>query len=69
MTFHYTCQLTALYGAQQNSDSIYDAENFVIHVVGARQAELIDLTRWELFLLELPKLKALTVVFIGPELR
>ena len=69
LTYDYTCQLTALYGAQKADPNIFDKENFVIHVVGARQAEIIDVTRWELFLLELPKLKTLTVVFIGPELK
>ena len=69
LTYDYTCQLTALYGAQKADPNIFDKENFVIHVVGARQAEIIDVTRWELFMLELPKLKTLTVVFIGPELK
>ena len=69
LTFEYTCQLTALYGAQKADPKIFEKENFVIHVVGARQAEIIDITRWELFMLELPNLKTLTVVFIGPELK
>ena len=70
LSFHYTCQLTALYGLQQaNDEKTYNMETIVIHVVGARQAEIIDVTRWELLLLELPHLKCLTVVFVGPELK
>jgi hypothetical protein len=75
LTFEYSCQLTALYGAERagrlarNKGTIYDTDSLVIHVVGARMAEIGDLTRWEIFYHRLPKLKFLTVVFIGPELK
>ena len=70
LSFHYTCQLTSLYGLQQAyNEKTYNMERIVIHVVGARQAEIIDVTRWELLLHELPHLKCLTVVFVGPELK
>ena len=74
LSFEYTCQLTALFGAEKagtlaNKRSIHETDNLVIHVVGAREAETKDVTRWEIFHSHLPNLKALTVVFIGPELR
>ena len=74
LSFEYTCQLTALFGAEKagtlaNKRSIHETDNLVIHVVGAREAETKDVTRWDIFHSHLPNLKALTVVFIGPELR
>ena len=70
LTFEYTCQLTALYGAQKayGNSILSQMNSLVIHVVGARQAETLDLTRWEIFFHQLPNLHSLTVVFIGPEL-
>ena len=44
-------------------------KHLTIHVVGARSAEVKDVTIWEILPLRLPKLKNLTVVFIGPELK
>ena len=74
LSFEYTCQLTALFGAEKaktlaNKRSIHSTDNLVIHVVGAREAETKDVTKWEIFHAHLPNLKSLTVVFIGPELR
>ena len=70
LTFEYTCQLTAFYGAQRayGTARLSKTNSLVIHVVGARQAETLDLTRWEIFCYQLPKLLNLIVVFIGPEL-
>lgn len=74
LSFEYTCQLTALFGAEKagtlaNKRTLHETDNLVIHVVGAREAETKDVTRWEIFHSHLPNLQALTVVFIGPELR
>ena len=70
LSFEYTCQLTAFYGALKcDVGGLFGADKLVIHVVGARQAETLDLTRWELFHHQLPKLRNLIVVFVGPELR
>ena len=44
-------------------------KNLTIHVVGARSAEVRDVTIWEILPLRLPNLINLTVVFIGPELK
>ena len=44
-------------------------KHLTIHVVGARSAEVRDVTMWEIFPLRLPNLINLTVVFIGPELK
>ena len=70
LTLEYTCQMTALYGAYKayNFAILSQTNRLVIHVVGARQAETLDLTRWEIFCHQLPKLLKLIVVFIGPEL-
>ena len=68
----YTCPLTVLYGAERAglaSGSIDTYERLVIHVVGARLAECKDVTAWEIIAMRLPKLKQLTVVLIGPEVR
>ena len=74
LTFEHTCQLTALFGAEkayskwERGQALSLKSSLVIHVVGARQAETLDLTRWEIFFHLLSKLQNLTVVFIGPEL-
>ena len=77
LTFEHTCQLTALYACQiaynkdlqsLKSSPLNVKSSLVIHVVGARQAETLDLTRWEIFFHCLPRLKNLCVVFVGPEL-
>ena len=44
-------------------------KHLTIHVVGARSAEVRDVTIWEILALRLPNLINLTVVFIGPELK
>ena len=44
-------------------------KHLTIHIVGARSAEVKDVTIWEILPLHLPNLKNLTVVFIGPELK
>ena len=44
-------------------------EHLTIHVVGARTAEVQDVTIWEILPLRLPNLRYLTIVFIGPELK
>ena len=52
-----------------NIDNVSSREYLTIHVVGARMAEVQDVTIWEIIPLMLPNLKHLTVVFIGPELQ
>ena len=54
---------------QINIDNVSSREYLTIHVVGARMAEVQDVTIWEIIPLMLPNLKHLTVVFIGPELQ
>ena len=44
-------------------------KHLTIHLVGARSAEVRDVTIWEILPLRLPNLINLTVVFIGPELK
>ena len=68
----YTCPLTVLYGAERSglaNGPVETYERLVVHIVGARVAECRDVTAWEILPLRLPKLKQLTVVFIGPEVR
>ena len=55
--------------SSQKIEKLGSRETLVVHVVGARAAEIKDVTIWEILPLRLPKLKYLTVVFIGPELR
>ena len=50
-------------------EDVTSREHLTIHVVGARTAEVNDVTIWEILPLRLPNLKYLTVVFIGPELK
>ena len=50
-------------------EEVSSREDLTIHVVGARAAEIQDVTIWEILPLRLPNLKHLTVVFVGPELR
>ena len=57
-----------LYNPYCHTARLSKTNSLVIHVVGARQAETLDLTRWEIFCYQLPKLLNLIVVFIGPEL-
>ena len=54
---------------RRNIDNISSREYLTIHVVGARMAEVQDVTIWEIIPLMLSNLKHLTVVFIGPELQ
>ena len=54
---------------KKNIDNVSSREYLTIHVVGARTAEVEDVTIWEIIPLMLPNLKHLTVVFIGPELQ
>ena len=54
---------------KKNIDNVSSREYLTIHVVGARMAEVHDVTIWEIIPLMLPKLQHLTVVFIGPELQ
>lgn len=72
LTYRYTCQLTALYAAEiaglSGGRKVEDCDSLVLHIVGAREAEVKDVTFWEIWGLRLPNLKNLNVVFIGPEL-
>ena len=54
---------------QRNIENVSSREYLTIHVVGARMAEVQDVTIWEIIPLMLPNLQHLTVVFIGPELQ
>ena len=54
---------------QGKIENVSSREYLTIHVVGARMAEIQDVTIWEIIPLMLPNLKHLTVVFIGPELQ
>ena len=57
------------YPETKGVDDINTLEELVIHVVGAKATETQDITIWEILPLCLPKLKQMTVVFIGPQLR
>ena len=57
------------YPGTKEVDDIDTLEELVIHVVGAKATETQDITIWEILPLCLPKLKQMTVVFIGPQLR
>ena len=50
-------------------EDVNSREHLTVHVVGARMAEVRDVTIWEILPLLLPNHKYLTVVFIGPELK
>ena len=54
---------------QGKIENVSSREYLTIHVVGARMAEIQDVTIWEIIPLMLPNLQHLTVVFIGPELQ
>ena len=54
---------------QGKIENVSSREYLTIHVVGARIAEVQDVTIWEIIPLMLPNLQNLTVVFIGPELQ
>ena len=54
---------------QGKIENVSSRESLTIHVVGARMAEIKDVTIWEIIPLMLPNLLHLTVVFIGPELQ
>ena len=54
---------------QGKIENVGSREYLTIHVVGARMAEVQDVTIWEIIPLMLPNLQHLTVVFIGPELQ
>ena len=43
--------------------------SLVVHVVGARSAESSRVARWEILARGMPRLRRLSVVFVGPELR
>ena len=66
MPFDIKCKHRAGQGKIENVSS---REYLTIHVVGARMAEIQDVTIWEIIPLMLPNLQHLTVVFIGPELQ
>ena len=70
LTFHYTCPATVLYAASvtgTRTGSLAEATSLVIHLVGARQAEIEQAPAWTLLPARLPKLKSLTLVLVGPE--
>lgn len=54
---------------QGKIENVSSREYLTIHLVGARMAEVQDVTIWEIIPLMLPNLQHLTVVFIGPELQ
>ena len=59
---------TMKFGSKSIED-IHSRKHLTIHVVGARSAEVKDVTIWEILPLCLPNLINLTVIFIGPELK
>jgi len=70
LTFLYTCPLSILFGAEQaglQGGPVESATSLVVHLVGARVAEIRHLVGWEIIALRLPKLKLLELVFIGDE--
>ena len=69
LTLRYTCPLSTLYGLERSHPSLGTLSSLTVHVVGARTAESADVTSWECLAWRLPRLEALTVVLIGPELR
>ena len=54
---------------QGKIENVRSREYLTIHVVGARMAEVQDVTIWEIIPLMLPNIQHMTVVFIGPELQ
>ena len=52
-----------------NAQDVNTLEDLTIHVVGAKTTELEDVSIWEILPLRLPRLRRMTVVFIGPQLR
>ena len=69
LSYLYTCQLSVLYGMSKSIRGLSSREELTVHVVGARMAESADVFRWEVLAAFLPRLKRLTVVLMGPELR
>ena len=55
--------------ASKRMEHISSRQDLTIHVVGAKAAEMQDVTIWEILPLLLPNLKYMTVIFIGPQLR
>ena len=54
LTFLYTCPLTVLWGAEQAglaNGPIQEATSLIIHLVGARTAEIRHLVGWEIIAL------------------
>jgi hypothetical protein len=73
LTFLYTCPLTTLFGAEcagqlgPKNLPLEEVSEMTIHLVGTRLAEMRNLTGWEIISHRLPKLRKLTIVFIGDE--
>ena len=66
LTYAYTCPATVLHACHVSK--IANKENLVIHIVGARTAEVEDAPAWSLITAYLPTVKSLTLVMVGPEL-
>ena len=66
LTYTFTCPATVLHACHVSR--LTNKESLVIHIVGARTAEVDDAPAWSLITSYLPTLKSLTLVMIGPEL-
>ena len=70
LSYRFTCQLSVLYGLHKSDPkALSTVTDLTVHVVGARLAESADVERWEVAAAFAGRLRNLTVVFIGPELR
>ena len=67
ITFMYSCPLTVLYGAEKSDIDVQDASQLVVHVLGARRAEIRHISGWDVIATRLPRLRLLKLVFIGDE--
>ncbi|XP_023323946.1 putative protein MSS51 homolog, mitochondrial [Eurytemora carolleeae] len=71
LSWELTCPATVLYSAERAGLScgpVQDQEELIIHLVGARKAEVEMAKSWLLLPARLPNLRRLKLVLIGPEL-
>ena len=68
LSLTYTCPTTVLWGAQVAGLSLATMTSLVVHVVGARRAEVEQAGAWAgLLAARMPKLRAAVLVLVGPE--
>lgn len=65
LTYTYTCQATVLFACQV---ARVKGPNLVIHIVGARDAEIDQAGAWTLIPAYLKSVKNVTFVMVGPEI-